>query len=99
MFRNNNPDKGTETVIGYVRGLFDLCLEIITPIRGRKLSSSAFFSTFTFQFRNNTPDKGTETLYRHGIHICFYLCLEIITPIRGWKLEYYEGDNSNEQNK
>ena len=51
------------------------------------------------KFRNNNPDKGTETLYRHGIYICFYLCLEMITPIRGWKLKYYEGDNSNEQNK
>ena len=77
---------------------FPGCLEIITPIRGRKdmlLVSTYYHLTF----RNNNPDKGTETLYRHGIYICFYLCLEIITPIRGWKLEYYEGDNSNEQNK
>ena len=36
MFRNNNPDKGTETVYDFIcdRGWYSL--EIITPIRGRK---------------------------------------------------------------
>ena len=36
-------------------------LEIITPIRGRKLFFSFEYIYFT-TFRNNNPDKGTETL-------------------------------------
>ena len=36
-FRNNNPDKGTETGIDLREAAIVISLEIITPIRGRKL--------------------------------------------------------------
>ena len=62
QFRNNNPDKGTETA--KVQGA-DLpriiCLEIITPIRGRKLADYFGVKIGDILFRNNNPDKGTET--------------------------------------
>ena len=61
-FRNNNPDKGTETFGHFTDLLESDSLEIITPIRGRKrtitLSSNP---EFLRRFRNNNPDKGTET--------------------------------------
>ena len=45
--------------MGLVRGEG---LEIITPIRGRKLILSDLCPlVLTFEFRNNNPDKGTET--------------------------------------
>ena len=63
MFRNNNPDKGTETLL-ICKGT--LCasyrLEIITPIRGRKPMANPARVTFGVLFRNNNPDKGTETI-------------------------------------
>ena len=60
MFRNNNPDKGTETELTLSRKQVSGCLEIITPIRGRKLSLPTG-SLLSLVFRNNNPDKGTET--------------------------------------
>ena len=63
MFRNNNPDKGTEThSITAVFFSIVIRLEIITPIRGRKLVYSHFYPLSAYGFRNNNPDKGTETV-------------------------------------
>ena len=43
-FRNNNPDKGTETVFrSFCYRLKAFCLEIITPIRGRKLLKNVIY--------------------------------------------------------
>ena len=61
MFRNNNPDKGTETMIEGSLFYAKLCLEIITPIRGRKLIVMILELIILRMFRNNNPDKGTET--------------------------------------
>ena len=62
-FRNNNPDKGTETVLFLNLAQQDtIGLEIITPIRGRKLTGEITLPDFEGMFRNNNPDKGTETI-------------------------------------
>ena len=37
LIRNDNPDKGTEIIINYLQAPVFLRLEMITPIRGRKL--------------------------------------------------------------
>ena len=37
FFRNDNPDKGTETLVTEIVAKSDLSLEMITPIRGRKV--------------------------------------------------------------
>ena len=60
MFRNNNPDKGTEIFITVFLNSLKFRLEIITPIRGRKFSSSDGLGSILSLFRNNNPDKGTE---------------------------------------
>ena len=85
-FRNNNPDKGTETLpaIHHLYIVFSY-LEIITPIRGRKqfIKSTILFSSVSF--RNNNPDKGTETFCLKNLAKSPIKNLEIITPIRGRK--------------
>ncbi len=62
MIRNDNPDKGTEVSRRYIH----LCpiqgLEMITPIRGRKLSKPVMFLNSCTSIRNDNPDKGTEML-------------------------------------
>ena len=45
-FRNNNPDKGTETRADRKAPPDLVCLEIITPIRGRKLYLYALLQVF-----------------------------------------------------
>ena len=42
--------------------VFKTCLEIITPIRGRKLTDIPGLYAMKTRFRNNNPDKGTETI-------------------------------------
>ena len=62
-FRNDNPDKGTETN-RHRCFLFQpllLCLEMITPIRGRKPPTTRVHD-IRKMFRNDNPDKGTETI-------------------------------------
>ena len=61
MFRNNNPDKGTETGDSPFTVFVTISLEIITPIRGRKHNYTSSVTFFIKEFRNNNPDKGTET--------------------------------------
>ena len=89
MFRNDNPDKGTETTDSFVMSEFvqdgfrndnpDKGTETFLPI-------CHFYSDTSFEpFRNDNPDKGTET---HVSEFCkvSHNCLEMITPIRGRKL-------------
>ena len=40
-------------------------LEMITPIRGRKLSGFSANILCSFLIRNDNPDKGTETSVKH----------------------------------
>ena len=62
LIRNDNPDKGTETVISQSSVMTLLVrLEMITPIRGRKLFMRATVSSSSKSIRNDNPDKGTET--------------------------------------
>ena len=62
MIRNDNPDKGTETLsMSYLEGLYNR-LEMITPIRGRKQVFACGDPGQLPPIRNDNPDKGTETL-------------------------------------
>ena len=59
--RNDNPDKGTETKLGFTGYICANRLEMITPIRGRKPAFLVEVSTGASSIRNDNPDKGTET--------------------------------------
>ena len=63
MFTDDNPDKGTETHANLSsHSCVDvLCLQMITPIRGRKLDDKAFLTNI-ISFTDDKPDKGTETV-------------------------------------
>ena len=60
-FRNNNPDKGTETRAGafYVE---DNLFRNNNPDKGTETGLYFYFSNLMLSFRNNNPDKGTETI-------------------------------------
>ena len=60
LIRNDNPDKGTETVVRVEPILPAIGLEMITPIRGRKPKKGGI-QWLTIAIRNDNPDKGTET--------------------------------------
>ncbi len=62
QIRNDNPDKGTETDIPFSsHNPRSYRLEMITPIRGRKPSSTLLAVGSPVTIRNDNPDKGTET--------------------------------------
>ena len=61
IIRNDNPDKGTETMQCAYYLCYLISLEMITPIRGRK-HLTALSMTSTLIIRNDNPDKGTETI-------------------------------------
>ena len=48
-------------------------LEIITPIRGRKLCIRYRLKQNQKEFRNNNPDKGTETKWQSNLVTIQYL--------------------------
>ena len=62
-FTKINPDKGTETIItlGDLDQLPPVCLQRLTPIRGRKLIVTVLLTKSTIPFTKINPDKGTET--------------------------------------
>ena len=64
LFRNDNPDKGTETSIDIFFSSFLTTLEMITPIRGRKQVAKEAVEELK-SIRNDNPDKGTETYSTH----------------------------------
>ena len=65
LIRNDNPDKGTETVslISLMHG----CLLLIrndNPDKGTETLPAPFILVLTTLIRNDNPDKGTETSAR-----------------------------------
>ena len=63
-FTEVNPDKGTETSFLLPAPSAGVCLQKLTPIRGRKLSVYKLrLKVLTELFTEVNPDKGTETLF------------------------------------
>ena len=70
MFRNNNPDKGTETFYLSFPLTAYICLEIITPIRGRKqfqVNVSILFPYFRLEII--TPIRGRKLSFLISIDL------------------------------
>ena len=85
QIRNDNPDKGTETILApYGCVFFWRRLEMITPIRGRKpkgfLKSSI---TSILRLEMITPIRGRKPWLWQPL--IYQPWLEMITPIRGRK--------------
>ena len=63
MFTEANPDKGTETISrSFTVISLIICLQKLTPIRGRKLYFVPSKILMCVSFTEANPDKGTETL-------------------------------------
>ena len=61
-FRNNNPDKGTETIEIIEENIVKVKFRNNNPDKGTETFSKRGRICFRlFTFRNNNPDKGTET--------------------------------------
>ena len=62
MFRNNNPDKGTETLSYFIIIISVLLFRNNNPDKGTEtVTCVAKAGGVSDSFRNNNPDKGTET--------------------------------------
>ena len=85
LFRNNNPDKGTETKRKCLRKYLKNSLEIITPIRGRKHISVFCNYVFHICLEIITPIRGRKPVSSSRLSLSASMGLEIITPIRGRK--------------
>ena len=61
-FRNNNPDKGTETQLysGVLTKYVEASFRNNNPDKGTE-TKNLQCTFFLRKFRNNNPDKGTET--------------------------------------
>ena len=61
-FRNNNPDKGTETFGPHAIKIMDgFAFRNNNPDKGTETLKEVVFTAQPKPFRNNNPDKGTET--------------------------------------
>ena len=93
--RNGNPDKGTETLIHLMMLSLLYRLEMVTPIRGRKLfPKSSPEAAARLKLEMVTPIRGRKRavfvcqLYRSHL-------LEMVTPIRGRKPSASSSSNSS----
>ena len=85
MIRNDNPDKGTETLQLAFPAVF-LSRQIRNDNPDKVTETTTFRNNRMpmYWIRNDNPDKGTETILIPFKSICFRR-LEMITPIRGRK--------------
>ena len=69
MFRNNNPDKGTETV-SFTLSILDGRHKFRNnnPDKGTETFLIWMKVLHYLLFRNNNPDKGTETDIKPGLN-------------------------------
>ena len=63
MIRNDNPDKGTETIpVSHAPKLSKIQIRNDNPDKGTETQDRNLALLLIYEIRNATPDKGTETL-------------------------------------